>query len=63
MLQRPPEPVQLGDHELIAFSRDQQCLLQPGPAGELARGLVGEHLLATGRGQRVVLGLGMLLAC
>jgi hypothetical protein len=50
--------------ELVAGSVDrQQGLVQFGAAGEFARCLVDEDLIAPGCGQRVVLGLRVLVAC
>ena len=61
MLQRTPEPVELGHHQLIARAiRRQERLIELGPARELARCLVDEDLLAAGCNQRVLLRLGML---
>jgi hypothetical protein len=63
VLQGPAEPVEPGDHELVAAAAgDQQRLVQFGAAGELAGGLVGEDLLAAGRGEGVLLGVGDLVA-
>jgi hypothetical protein len=57
MLQRPAKPIELRDDELIALPHDQQNLIKLGAPGQLARCLVDEDLIATGCGQRVVLGI------
>jgi hypothetical protein len=56
------EPVELGDHQLVALTQHEQGLVEFGPAGELSARLVGEHLLAAGSLEGVLLGLGMLIA-
>lgn len=50
MLQRATKAVELGDHQLVAGTGDEQCLVQRGAAGPLAAGLVDEDLLAAGGG-------------
>jgi len=63
VLERAAEPVELGDHELVAGPVGrEQCLVQFGAAGEFAGGLVEEDLLTVGGAQRVVLGFGVLVA-
>ena len=57
-----PEPVELGDHQLVPGAGDQQCLVKLGPPGELAGGLLDKHRLAAGRDQGVVLDFGVLVA-
>src|SRR5690606_25320351 len=61
VLQRTAQPVQLGDHQLVAVPYDEQRLIELRTARELARGPVDEHLLAASRAQRVVLSFGMLV--
>lgn len=62
VFQRPTEPVELGDDELIACPVGrEQGLVEFGSAGELSGGRVEEDLLAAGRGQSIVLGLGVLI--
>jgi len=53
VLERAPEAVELRDDELVALARDPQGLVELGPAGELAAGLVDEDLVAAGRVERV----------
>ncbi len=56
-----PSRSSLVNDQLIPGPGDQQGLIELGAPGELARGLVDEHLLAVGRGQGVVLGFGVLV--
>jgi uncharacterized membrane protein YraQ (UPF0718 family) len=63
VLERAAEAVELGDDELVAGAGgDQQRLVELRARGEFAAGLVDEHLVATGRGERVVLAVGVLVA-
>jgi len=41
-----PEPVELGDHQLVPGAGAQQCLVKLGSPGELAGGLLDKHRLA-----------------
>jgi hypothetical protein len=57
------EPVEFGDHQLIAGAVGrQQRLVQFRPGGELAGSLVDKDVLASSRGQSVVLCFGVLIA-
>jgi len=58
----PPEPVELGDDELVVFAEHEKCLVQLGAAGELAGGFVGEDPAAAGGVQGVGLSFGVLVA-
>ncbi len=63
MLKGAGEPVELGDYELVAAAvRDEERLVELGPAREFAGCLADEDLLAAGRGEGVVLGAGVLVA-
>ena len=57
-----PEPVELGDHQLVPGAGAQQCLVKLGSPGELAGGLLDNHRLAAGHDQGVGLGFGVRLA-
>ena len=62
LFQRPAEAVALGDHELVGGAQPAQRFVELGPAGELARRLVGEDALAAGGAECVGLGVGVLVA-
>ncbi len=62
VLQRSAEPVKLGDDELVAVPCSAQSVVQPGPAGQFAAGLVDEHPLTARGGQCVFLRLWVLVA-
>jgi hypothetical protein len=59
VLEGPAEPVELGDHQLVALPvRRQQRLVQLRAAGEIAGCRVDDDRVAVGGGEGVVLGLG-----
>jgi hypothetical protein len=63
MLRRTTQPIKLGDDELVAGAiRRKQRPVQLGAAAQFPRRDIDENLLAAGSAQRVVLGLGMLVA-
>jgi len=63
VFQRSAEPVELGDDELVAAAAsDGQCSFKFGPAGQFPGGVVDEDLFAAGRGERIVLRFGVLIA-
>ena len=62
MLERAPETIELRDDELVALARDPQGLVELGAAGELAAGLVDEHLIAAGGIEGIVLAVRVLIA-
>jgi hypothetical protein len=62
MRQRPAEPVQARDHQLVTGADDLQRLVELRATGELARDFVEEHPFAAGRIQRVALGVRILIA-
>jgi hypothetical protein len=63
VLERAAEPVELGDHDLVAGAvGGEQRLVQLGAARESARRLVDEDLVAAGSVERVVLRFGVLVA-
>ncbi|SFL19054.1 hypothetical protein SAMN05216275_16714 [Streptosporangium canum] len=45
VFQGAAEPVEFGDHELVALACDEEGLVELGPAGEFPAGLVGDDLL------------------
>lgn len=59
--QRPPQPVEPGNHHLVATPGGQQRLVQTGPTGQHPGGGVGENLLTPGRTERVLLRFRMLI--
>src|SRR5271166_432432 len=61
VLQRPPEAVELPDHELIAGPQIGQGPLQAGPLGPGPAGLVGVDLLAARGLQGILLEVEILL--
>ena len=63
MLKRAPEPVQLGDDQLVALPGHEQGLVQLRPPGRLAAGLVDEDLVAAGGREGVSLGVDVLVDC
>jgi len=57
------EPIKFGDDELVAVAVGRkQRLVQLAAAGQFPGCGVDENLLTAGRGKRVVLGLGVLVA-
>ncbi len=62
VLEGTPEPVELGDDQLVAGPGDEEGLVEFGPAGEAPGGLVEMDLVAAGGAQRVMLAVGVLVA-
>ena len=64
MLQRSAQPVQFGHHQLIADTVGrQQSFVELRPAGQLPEPPCrGKNSVTTRRGERIALGLGVLVA-
>ena len=63
VLEGAPEPVQLGDDQLIVLPGHEQGLVQLRAPGQLAARLVDEDLVAANSCQGVPLGGGVLVSC
>src|SRR5262249_43766326 len=59
--QRPPEAIELPDHEPVAGPQIGQCPLQAGPFGLGPAGLIGVDLLAPGGLQSIFLEVEVLI--
>ena len=63
MFQGAAEPIEFGDDELIASPVGRvQGIVEFRAAGQLAAGLVEEHLVAASRDEGVFLSFGLLVA-
>jgi len=64
MFEGTTKAVELGDSHLVTRPVGRvQCLVEFGPARELAAGFIQEHLVAARGEQGIVLGLGVLVTC
>jgi hypothetical protein len=62
VFQGAAEPVELGEHQLVALAQDEQGLVEFGTAGEFPGRLVDEDLFVAGGFEGVELGFGVLVA-